>query len=418
MGNEMKLLVPDSCWRKDLVSGALFLYFHEQPISLTLHPSVSTFMTGADPFSFFRVVEERRPKWGAKFFQFVQLWTTYIASVRDTDKLLEPLRGKAFKTVWLSYDRGAGAWESACELLGSSSLAQRDIVKLIDPFSAADELFSHIFFEKFLELYHTDYGPDDFAAMGRQVAESGEVPPKVNVDWSPLYHYCDEAFGSSDLDVLLTRAYMFRMPLLFGLDTLFLSNECLITFLASLPIESVDKHGATSSGKTGGSDDLFDAVAWEFFRQLVSPVLDPINEEHVGKICQLNDERPEEIRRLKSRCLALAHELGEESDFDALQKRIRNHIRVNVEKEVQDVVGLERQALTDLFNAIFSDEKTWLGISGLLYSLINGGPILTAGSAIYALSVFGSKAFKAAATKREKLKASDYALLYRVNQQK
>jgi hypothetical protein len=88
IATEMKLFLPDSCWSKELVSGALFLYFQKQPIWFTLHPSVSTFMTGVDPFSFFRLVEERRPDWAPKFFQFVQFWRDYIASLRDTDKLL------------------------------------------------------------------------------------------------------------------------------------------------------------------------------------------------------------------------------------------------------------------------------------------------------------------------------------------
>jgi hypothetical protein len=57
----VKLLLPDACWKKDLVSGALFLYFHDDPIGFTLHPSVSTFLTGVDPFGFFRLVEERQP---------------------------------------------------------------------------------------------------------------------------------------------------------------------------------------------------------------------------------------------------------------------------------------------------------------------------------------------------------------------
>jgi hypothetical protein len=300
--------------------------------------------------------------------------------------------------------------------VGSSSLTQGEIVRLIDPFSAADELFSHIFFEKFLELYYPDHSPEDFVAMGGQVGESGNVPPKVDVDWSPLYQYCEVCFGLHDLDALLTKAYMFRIPLLLGLDTLLLSNEGLIAFLASLPIESAGKLGVAPSGRTGKSEDPLDAVVWEFFRQLVSPMLDPIDEARVRKLCQLSDEKSEETGRLKLRCLALAHDLGDEANLEVMQKRIRNHIRVNVQNEVQAVMALDRQALNDLLNGVFSDEKTWLGISGLLYSLVNGGPILTAGSAIYALSTFGSKAFKAAATRREKLKASDYALLYRMKQ--
>jgi hypothetical protein len=89
-------------------------------------------------------------------------------------------------------------------------------------------------------------------------------------------------------------------------------------------------------------------------------------------------------------------------------------VRTNVQAEVQAVFDLDKKALKDLLTCVFSDEKTWLGISAFACSLLNGGATLTAGSAIAALSLFGSKAFKAAADRREKLNASDFRLLYRL----
>ncbi len=404
----MKLVLPDACWRRDLASGALFLYFRDEPIGFTLHPSVSTFMTGVDPFDFFRLVEGRQPRWAQRFFDFVNNWMAYRAGLQNTGKLLEPLRGKAFKTIWLSYPRGGSAWESATELLLSSELPQADIVQSIDPFSAADELFSHIFFEKYLELYFPNHSPVNFIAMGMESVKSANKVPRIDVDWAQLYNYCEGLFTTSDLDQLLATAYMFRMPLLQRLDAVLLSNERLIPFLASLPVDSTGKPESKNPG------DLLDVAAWEFFRQLVSPVVDPLDEGRVPKLSTLIRQKAEEIRRLKNRCLGLAQELGDEADLETLQKKIRNHIQVSVQKEVQAVLDLDKQAVDELLNSVFSDEKTWLGISALLYSLVNGGPILTAGSAVYALSNLGSKAFKAAADRKERLKVSDFALLYRM----
>ena len=56
-----RLFFPDACWHPEIISGALFLYFSKEPISLTSNPSVSTFLTGADPGEFFRLVSERAP---------------------------------------------------------------------------------------------------------------------------------------------------------------------------------------------------------------------------------------------------------------------------------------------------------------------------------------------------------------------
>jgi hypothetical protein len=45
---------------------------------------------------------------------------------------------------------------------------------------------------------------------------------------------------------------------------------------------------------------------------------------------------------------------------------------------------------------------------------LGSGEVITAGSAVVALSSFGSKAFKQAAAKKVKLQSSAYALLYRM----
>lgn len=373
-----------------MVSGAVFLYFHDETVGLTLHPSVSTFMAGTDPFQFFRLVEERQPSWAQQFFKLVSYWKTYRASLAQTMAILEPLRGAAFKTIWLAYNRDTYAFESATELLSSSSLAKHEIVASIDQFSASDELFAHIFFGKYLELVSPDKSNEDLFATGKALAQKSEEVFTANADWTALYQYCDQLFEVNNLENLLTTAYMFRMPALRRADAVLLSNPRLIPFLASLPIELQD-----DTNKGMGTDRL-DAIAWEFFRQLVSPMIDPLNKTQVQKISELLKKRDKEIIRLKNRCFALAEELGDEADLELLQRNIRNHIRTSVEKEVQEVLDLDNQALNDLLDSVFADEKTWVGIAIFLYSLINGGDVLTAGSAIYALASIGSKAFKAA----------------------
>jgi hypothetical protein len=281
----------------------------------------------------------------------VKYWRAYNESLHDTNTLLEPLRGTAFKTIWLSYPRGAGAWESATDLLSSSRLPKPDILQSIDPFSAADELFSHIFFEKYLELYYPNHSPEDFVAMSKRSAESPNR--RTDVDWAQLYQYCDECFAAHDLAQLLTTAYMFRLPLLLDLDALLLSNERMVIFLASLPVDSAEPDTKRTE-TVKRTDDPLDSVAWEFFRQLVSPMVDPVDETRVRKLAKMVRGKTEEIRRLKTRCLALAHELGAEPDLEALQDKIRNHIRVSVQKDVQAVLELDKRAVGDLVHRTIS----------------------------------------------------------------
>jgi len=259
-----------------------------------------------------------------------------------------------------------------------------------------------------LELYEGHRSPDELFAMGARAVENDVRP--VNVDWKLLFEYCDERFRSNSVESMLTTAYMFRMCVYeSGTMDLMLSNPDLIGFLASLPVE----YARVPNGKTEDSKDL-DVVAWEFFRQLVSRQVDPLNEDRVRRIGQLIHGRSKEIDALKRNCLKLAQDFGQETKLENLERNIAQHIRVNVEADVQALLSLDERALREFLDFVFSDEKTWVAISAFIYSLFNGGSVLTAGAAIFALSSLGSKAVKAAAARRDKLEVSDYALLYRL----
>jgi hypothetical protein len=290
----------------------------------------------------------------------------------------------------------------------SSALPKPKVVQSVDPFSASDELFAHIFFEKYLELFYPNHSPQELVALGMELAAAPRDRSSAAIDWGKLYEYCGKLFGSTDLEWLLAASYMFRMPLLERLDAILLSNERLIPLLASLPIEP------TTAPNTKPAEEVLDVAAWEFFRQLVSPIVDPPNEHRVQKLSQFIRTRADEIERLRTQCLRLARELGTESDLHLLQSRISNHIRMNVEKDVHPALNLDSRAVNDLLTTVFSDEKTWLAIATFLYSLLNGGEVLTAGSAIYSFANIGSRAFNASADRNEKLRANNYTLLYRM----
>jgi hypothetical protein len=282
-----------------------------------------------------------------------------------------------------------------------------EIENLIDPFSAADELYSHLFREKFLEFYETDRSPEELAALGATAARQASPPPLRSVDWQKLYEYCDLLFGRISLEEILTTTYMFRLPILAKMPKILLSNPKMVPFLASLPFESTHDH-------TPGKPIDLDVVAWEFFRQLTSPSIDPISEKTVQRIQDLKERNLSEVDALKRRCFTLAKELGDETSLDKMQKGISRHIRGGVESEIQNLLALNKTATKEFLDDVFSDEKTWAGIATFLFSLSHGGPLVTASAAIYSLSNVGSKAVKAAAQRRKKLETSDYALIYRM----
>jgi hypothetical protein len=268
----MKLLFPDACWRPGIISGASFLYFKEEPVTFSLHPSVSTFLTGINPFEFIQFIDERKPSWHANFSKFIRLWSEYRSLLDHTSKILEPLHGSGFKTVMFSYNRGDNGWEAAEELIAASSLSFEEIQASIDPFSASDELFAHIFFEAYLKLYAGDRSAEESIALGKELA-GGKIPENKIADWNPLFEYCDARFKSTPLEQLLTTAYMFRLPILKNMPSVLLTNAKLVPFLSSLPIAISSDLKDKDDGKQNNGGIDRDVIAWEFFRQLTSPVI-------------------------------------------------------------------------------------------------------------------------------------------------
>jgi hypothetical protein len=410
----MKLLFPDACWNPGVISGASFLYFKEEALTFSLHPSVSTFLTGINPSEFIEFVNEKKPAWQANFNQFVGLWSRYRSTLDYTSKILQPLHGNGFKTIMFSYNRGDYAWEAAEELIAASSLPFGEIQATIDPFSASDELFAHIFFEAYLKLYEGDRTLELSIARGKEAA-SGKPPETKISDWTPLFEYCDARFKSTPLEQLLITAYMFRLPILKQMPAVLLTNAKLVPFLSSLPIEVSSKKKWQDDSKSDEDGIDRDVIAWEFFRQLTSPRLDPIDEETVNRIRELVVNHPAEIAALRRRCFDLATDLSDEKNLGILESRIANYVRSKVKVEIQELFFLNKAAVNDFLDVVFSDEKTWVGIATLIFSAASGlSPLITAGAAIFGIGNVASKAVRAAANRRKKLEVNDYALLYRM----
>ena len=359
-----------------------------------------------------KFVDEKKPAWHANFRRFTQIWSEYRSVLNHTSKILEPLRETSFKTILFSDPRGDDAWEAGEELIASSSLAFEQIQGAIDPFSASDELFAHIFFEVFLTLYERTV--EESIAFKQSLA-TGKIPEKKISDWSPLFEYCDTRFKSTPLEQLLTIAYMFRAPMLRGMPGVLLTNGKLIPFLSSLPIQMSrgKEHKEDIEPDEDGIDR--DVIAWEFFRQLTSPRLDPVSAETVKRIRDLVANHPAEIAALRRRCFDLAADLFSVKNLETLERRIAGYIRSKVEVEIQELFFLNKAAVNEFLDLVFSDEKTWVGIATFIFSAASGlNPLLTAGAAIYGIGNVASKTIKAAAARRKKLEVSDYALLYRM----
>ena len=88
-------------------------------------------------------------------------------------EILEPLHGTGFSTALMAYPKDAAAWERSEDLIASSELSRPEITNIIDPFSASDELFAHIFFEKYLELYEGHRSTKELFELGAKTGAEG-----------------------------------------------------------------------------------------------------------------------------------------------------------------------------------------------------------------------------------------------------
>ena len=131
--------------------------------------------------------------------------------------------------------------------------------------------------------------------LGKSIARMNLSPNNTikDFDWKPIKDYCDELFGKYSLHELLAQAYIFRMPILQATPTIMLSNQNLIHLLSSLPVEPSDKVTSEST------DITRDVIAWEFFRQLLSPTVDPLDANKIILIARMKSSRKDEINRLK-----------------------------------------------------------------------------------------------------------------------
>ena len=365
---------PDPVTEPEMLSGAAFLYF-QQPLMFTLPPLVLT----EDSYQLYPLIQERKPEWGNIFFNLFEAWRNQHDKLRETLEALEPLR-KSFKIVWLIYPANLEALERSSILAESSGLSLDSIAEMINPSTASGEIMRHIQLEAFLEL---------------------------DKDINALFEYCGEFFVREPLPHLLTKAYLLRLQMLTKMRKapLLLTNERLTKFFDNLPVETTAKIDKTIDN---------DVIAWELFRQILSPRLDPLNANRAQLIAELLNSRRNEVENLRLKCPVLAEQVKQPSTLQKLPTQIERIVKTQVEKELAELLQLNRQALEAFFTALFADDKTWLAIYSFIAGVSTGQVHLTTGGAIGALSSISAKAFMAAADRRHKLKTSDYTLVYSI----
>lgn len=369
---------PDPVTSPSMLTGATFLYF-DKPIIVSLPPQVIT----SESFEMLKLVDEHTPEWSKTIYNLLGMWRHQQEVFWNCIDMLSPLKDKKLKVVWTSYNANQVALEQSQELIEASGYTLEEAAELINPLNAAGEMVRHIFLETYLES---------------------------DKDIGGLYDYCDNLFRTQDINTLLTKNYFLRAPFLSALGqgdiSLLLTNQRLLPFFDSLPIEP--------EGKKDDWRVFQDVVAWELFRRIVSPYIDPLTQDKVELICEILDKRQGAIDSMRSRCNTLAYDVETSVKKNNFEREIEKIIR-SVSPEISDLLSIDGQATQNFISDLLSDEKTWLFFSAVVSGLVTGGVALTAGAAIASFSNIGAKAFKSASKKHQKLKSSDFALMYFIN---
>lgn len=372
------IVYPDPIIDIEMLSGAMFLYF-DQPIALTIPPIVVT----EKSYELLTIIDERKPEWGNIFYNLLNTWQIQQKCCNRVLKILNPLKDEHLLKVWTVYPANKSALEESKEMIRSSGLTSDALKQMINPINASGELIRHIMLESFLEC-------------------------NENVD--ELFDYCGNLFNEEPIDNLLAKSYILRLHFLNSLPK---NTSVAIT---NYPIWSNLLNGNVSNlnneGFQGKKSIDRDVIAWEIFKNIISPKLDPIDEEKVKYIAKLLKTHKEQIEKLKLKCFSLADKIKQIKRLDDLPKQVIDLVQSDVEKELNELLELDKRALSDFLVLVFSDEKVWLGIASFISGIIRGSSVFTTSGAIAVLSSVGSKSVQTYNKRREKISQSDYGLAY------
>ncbi len=375
------LVYPDPIINTNMLSGAMFLYF-DRPIEISLPPLVIT----EGSYHMLKVIEEKKPDWASTFFRMFYTWQLQMKCCREVFEMLNPLKGEHLKYIWTSYPANKVAMEKSKELIDSSRLSNNALKKMINPINASGELIRHIMLESFLE---------------------------ADKDIYKLFDDCNVLFKEESMDELLVKSYILRLHALNSFpqtSSIVLTNYPIWNSLLNNEFSS-----SRSEEKLISEGIDRDVIAWEIFKNIISPKLDPMDKDKVKFITKLLKSNKAQIEMLKLKCFSLADKLKQNKNLGELPTKAIELIKSDIQKEITELLELDRKAYSDYLTFVFSDEKTWLGLAAFIGGIGSGSSTITTSGAIATLSLVGSKAVQSSKNRREKIHQSDFGLVYSIS---
>jgi len=377
--SQTPLVYPEPVFGRGLVDAATFLYWETPPV-LTLAPAPTIAGGG---FEIEAWVHERQPDWAETFLGVNAAWGAESNGCTVMMELLEPLR-RHFTSALVVCPAGPEALDRVGELIAQIGISPQEAVSFVNPYVAAGELMNHIYLDMWWEL---------------------------DQDSEALYRYVTEVFSDHKrFSELLTRVYLLRichLPAGGPFNPLMLNNPSLVPFLLAVP--GSDSDAEVAPGFRVGH------AAWEIFRQLLRPPLEPLEPRTVELMARCLDERCDEIDALIRQCERLAEQIVLPEEPRALVELVSDFIRLHVADDVAELLQLNATAKQAYLDSLFGDRATWLAALVAAHGATGGGPAWTIGGSLGAISTLASHGYTALTDRRRRLAASDYRLIYTVS---
>lgn len=373
-------VLPDPIVDPSLLSGAVLLYF-DPPYLFASPPAVIT----RESFEMMDLVASRRPPWARRIKEIVGSLLEVNKAARATLDMINELAPGTVLSMYWAYPANEAAFAKVDAWVERSGYSYAELMNVaIPPFGAA-ELARHLFLERYLELER---------------------------DCDQLYQYCDTVIGSDDLNSLVVASYLLRLQAILALPAdakLLLTNESLGPFLQAI-LRNSENEGVPSDTKREPVLEG-DVLAWEFFRVLVSRLVDPLSDDRLRQLLRIRSESAEEIQRLKARCREMSSHLDGETSVVNLGQKALNVIERTMRRELRELFELDANAWRDFKDSLAADKVLWTSLAGVLTGLAGSGVTIAAAGVISALASVGTTAVKTRNAREKRLRESDLALL-------
>ncbi len=370
--------LPDPLMIHSMISGAVLLYF-DGPFFATAPPAVVT----SESFSMLDLVSKRKPNWSDKIFSIAGSLKAVNDITKETWESIESIGPGIFKLAYMAFPANRDAYMRVDNWVALSGFKYEELKSIVIPPLGAAELARHIFLEQYLEF---------------------------DRDLELLYEYCEKILRPDSIESLVTASYLLRLQVLLSIPSdvpVLFTNEALVPFFEKL-IVATQTEKSVSMDSSGVDSDV---LSWEFFRVLVSRIVDPLDIDRLALITRIRKKCHEQVLRLRSKCKELAPELAEETSIVGLGDRALNIIESKLRKDLRDIFELDEKTWRDFKNSLASDKVVWTSLASLLAGLTGSGPIFTTAGIITTLASVGSTAMKVRAARESELKQNDFALL-------